>query len=494
MKTIHRIRIAALTIAIGMISGCNSWLDLLPENSQSSDQFWNTKEDVEAVMNSCYMGLRDNLERFLQWGELRGDGLTPSTNATDNESAVKALQLEPTNAICNWSNLYKVIGRANAVLKYAPRVKEIDPTFETSYLNALVAEATIVRAHCYFYLVRVFGDVPLVLEPYVDDKYEFITPKTTETEVLQRIKKDLNEVMAWARPQFGTVWETKGRASRWAAYALLADICLWTEDYAGCVEACNKIIESKNFSLLPSLDWLSIFAEGNTREGIFELQWDYETDRTSNSLYAWLYQSPRYALSPHVYLSFREKEPNYFDERGYLSTYSDGLNIWKYAGLSHEATDLRDGLHRDANWIFYRYADVLLMKAEALIMQAKGDVNTYKEAEQLIMDIRERAGYARLSEVASYTESEMLLNVLMPERCREFVAEGKRWFDVLRAAKRENYKYKQYLIETQLEVVSAQNRPIYESKLQDPLGYYFPIYQNEIDQNPLLVQNPYYEQ
>jgi hypothetical protein len=476
-----------------MLSGCNSWLDLLPENSQSSDQFWNTKEDVEAVMNSCYMGLRDNLERFVQWGELRGDGLLPSTDATNNETMIKSFQLFPDNSICSWSNLYKVIGRANAVLKYAPQVKEIDPTFETSYLNALVAEATIVRACCYFYLVRVFGDVPLVVEPYVDDSYQFLIPKTAEAEVLRRITQDLNDVMEWARPQFGTVWETKGRASRWAAYALLADISLWTEDYAACLTACDSIINSKNFSLVPSLEWLSIFAEGNTREGIFELQWNYEQDNTSNNLYTWLYQTPRYVVSPYTMLLFREKEPNYFDERGYLSTYDEALRVWKYAGLSHEPTDLRDGEHRDAHWIFYRYADVLLMKAEALIMQAKGNVEVYKQAEALILDIRERAGYARLSEVEAYTEVNMLLNLLMPERTREFVAEGKRWFDILRVAKRENYKYKQYLIDALLQIVNAQQRPIVESSLQDPLGYYFPIYQTEIDNNPQLEQNPYYE-
>jgi hypothetical protein len=477
-----------------MLGGCNSWLDLLPENSQSSDQFWNTKEDVEAVMNSCYMGLRANLERFVQWGELRGDGIELTADATTDETLVKSLQLDPENSVCNWSNLSLVIGRANAVLKYAPRVKEIDPTFETSYLNALVAEATVIRAYCYFYLVRVFGDVPFVREPYVDDSYRFIIPKTSKTEILQRIKQDLNEVMGWARPQFGTVWETKGRASRWAAHALLADLCLWTEDYEGCVAACDAIIDSKNFSLLPSLDWLSIFAKGNTREGIFELQWDYASDNASNGLFSWFFQSPRYTVSRSTYFLFREKEPNYFDERGYLSTYENELHVWKYAGLSHELTDLRDAHNRDANWIFYRYADILLMKAEAMIMAARGDVETYKRASELIMDVRERAGYARTVDVPAYTEADMLFGLLLPERGREFVAEGKRWFDILRVASRENYKYKQYLIESLLQTVSAQNRPIYESKLQDPAGYYFPIYQNEIDQNPLLEQNAYYEQ
>jgi hypothetical protein len=466
----------------------------LPENSQSSDQFWNTKEDVEAVMNSCYMGLRANLERFLQWGELRGDALSLATNSTTAEQLVKTLQLEPSNGICDWADLYKVIGRANAVLQYAPLVQNIDPTFETSYLNALLAEATIIRAYCYFYLVRVFGDVPLVLSPYVDDTYAFIIPKTSEAEILQTIKQDLNDVMAWARPQFGTVWETKGRASRWAAYALLADICLWTEDYDGCIKACDAISASGNFSLLPALDWLSIFSVGNTREGVFELQWNYEVDNSTNTLFMLLYVDPAYSVSPLTYLLFREKEPNYFDERGYLSTYDDNLYLWKYAGLSHEPTDVRNASQHDANWIFYRYADILLMKAEALIMKAKGDIAIYRQANELIMDVRERAGYARTEDLGSFTESGMLFTLLMPERTREFVAEGKRWFDILRVAKRENYAYKQYLIESLLQVVSAQNRPIYESKLQDPLGYYFPIYQAEIDRNPLLEQNPYYEQ
>jgi hypothetical protein len=239
------------------------------------------------------------------------------------------------------------------------------------------------------------------------------------------------------------------------------------------------------------LDWLSIFVKGNTSEGIFELQWNYEIDNTSNSLYTWFYDNPLYQLSSNEL--FCKEEPNYFDERGYLSTYDEMLRVWKYAGLSHEPTELRPSDQRDANWIFYRYADVLLMKAEALIMKAKGDVAIYKQADELIMDVRERAGYGRVSAAESYAEDDML-TLLMAERQREFVAEGKRWFDILRVAKRENYKYKQYLIDCLLSVVSAQNRPVYESKLQDPLGYFYPIYQDEIDRNPLLEQNAYYEQ
>ncbi|MEI3154762.1 MAG: hypothetical protein V8S95_06460 [Odoribacter sp.] len=95
------------------ITGCNKFLDLLPENSQTSDMYWNNKEDVEAVVFSLYKGMQGCLEQYVEWGELRGDALELSDKATQNEQDIVDLQIHSDNGICNWANLYTVIGRAN---------------------------------------------------------------------------------------------------------------------------------------------------------------------------------------------------------------------------------------------------------------------------------------------------------------------------------------------------------------------------------------------
>ena len=129
------------------------------------------------------------------------------------------------------------------------------------------------------------------------------------------------------------------------------------------------------------------------------------------------------------------------------------------------------------------------MKAEALAML--GGPENYQASVDLVNIIRRRAGYTTDLRAAN-NEYDALMMVI-DERQREFIAEGKRWFDILRVAKRNNYAQKNYLIDKLLASVSAANRPIYESKLQDPNSYYLPIHENEIKNNTgILVQNPYY--
>lgn len=81
----------------------------------------------------------------------------------------------------------------------------------------------------------------------------------------------------------------------------------------------------------------------------------------------------------------------------------------------------------------------------------------------------------------------------MDERAREFVGEGKRWFDLLRVAQRDQYKYKEYLIEQVLLGVSGASTPVIRSLLLNENAHYLPIHADELKYNKLLVQNPYYE-
>lgn len=489
-KFFKKIRIYAAVLVLSLAgAGCNSWLDLLPENDQTSDMYWNTKEDVEAVVMSVYTSTRSCLEKLIQWGELRGDALTPAAKATTNELNIYELQILTTNSICKWSEFYTVIGNANAVIKYGPTVLDKDPTFAPEVMNSYVGEAKFMRALSYFYLVRTFGEVPLVLEPYVDDEKEFKQAKQSEAAVIAQIVADLKEAVAKCKPGYGDEAKNKGRATCWAAYALLADVYLWSENYAGALDACNKVIASGQYEMVSKADWYTLFNPGNTKEGIFELQWKSPISKLTNSLYDWFFGSARYSLSYRSTELFSEVAED--DYRGLGTTFLEDKRIWKYAGkeVSIDGSATRAAEDRNANWIFYRYADILLMKAEALVMLGSGN---YNEAWNLVKVIRERAGYSQHpGEPQNEREA---LEMVMDERQREFIAEGKRWFDILRMSKRNNYQYKDYLLDVILENVSAQLRPVYEAKLADVRGYYLPIHKDEIDANGgVLVQNPYYE-
>ncbi|MGL5683760.1 MAG: RagB/SusD family nutrient uptake outer membrane protein [Marinifilaceae bacterium] len=475
---------AAIVFIILITSGCNAWLDLDPENNQTSATYWNTKEDVEAVINNGYTLMKSCLEKYIQWGEVRGDGMMLDAKATSDEQKIVELQILTTNGICNWAPFYKVIASANAVIKYGPTVLEKDKSFKLELSNAYVAEAMFQRALCYFYLVRTFGEVPLVLEPYVDDSAPFMVKKNSEAEILNQILSDLDWAKTRIKPGYGNDIKNKGRATSYALHALLADVCLWAEKYEAAIESCDFIIGSGLYSLLDKEEWYNLYNPGNSVESIFELQW--LGDAQQNSLVTWFNTSSRYILSQaslKLFTTYKET-----DYRGKEVTYLEDLKIWKYVGTRAKVDggEVRPTSFRNANWIFYRLAEIHLMKAEALVMLGKTDV-----AYPILKSIRERAGYS--SHPVFTGEKRQALELIMAERQMEFVAEGKRWFDILRTAKRNGYEYRDYLLDVLLENTSAQNRPIFESKLQNELGYYLPIHKNEIEANGgILVQNEYY--
>lgn len=485
-KILNKFRIYVLVAFLGFSGwSCNSWLDLLPDNSQTSDMYWNTKEDVEAVVMSTYTSMQGCLEKLVQWGELRGDGLTPSTKITDDELAIVALQILPSNGVCKWNNFYKVIGNANAVIKYAPEVQEKDATFALELMNSYIAEARFMRALAYFYLVRTFGEVPLVTEPYVNDSEAFMKAKSPERAVLDQIIADAQFAAEKCKPGYGVEEQNKGRATMWAAQALLAEVCLWDEQYERALKACNVIIDSRQYELVSKDDWYTIFSKGLTKENIFDLTYVTKNQVTSNSLNSWFYSNARYVLSSHAQELFTEYSED--DYRGLGATYLEDRRIWKYSGteVSLDGSKTR-GSESYANWIFYRYADVLLMKAEALIMT--GD---FEGARDLVISIRERAGMSIQPPVPNNKRDG--LEMVMDERLRELAGEGKRWFDILRVAKRHDYEYRDYLLDVVLAYTSAQDRAIYEAKLTDTRGYYLPIHKDEITaNNGILVQNTYY--
>jgi hypothetical protein len=177
------------------------------------------------------------------------------------------------------------------------------------------------------------------------------------------------------------------------------------------------------------------------------------------------------------------------DMRGINRTFSGTTKslIWKWAGKAPTGADKdsRGGDSWDANYIFYRWADILLMKAEAL--NRSGDqVN----AELILRSVRGRAGLDVTSPVA-YSSVNDLEEKILDERARELAFEGKRWFDLVRIAKRQN----NYLILAD-RIANAKTFLTYQSvwraKLFNPLSWYMPINQDELDLNSNLTQNPFY--
>ncbi|MDR1414864.1 MAG: RagB/SusD family nutrient uptake outer membrane protein [Odoribacteraceae bacterium] len=497
-----------LLLLLGVIafSGCKDWLTILPENEQTSDKFWKSKEEVLAVLNAGYVKFRNAVPTLFDWGEMRGGSVYGASNNLD------IFRVTPSEKICDWSALYQAINMANSVLTYAPQVIMIDETFEEPVMNSYMVEAYFIRALSYFYLIRNFKEVPLITVPYVDDSEPYEKAASPAEEVIAQIKTDIRLALETkaAKAFFPKEWETKGRATRWALYALMADVSLWDEDYDNAVVYCNNILEGGERApkfMEDPMEWFTMFYPGNSIESIFEVQWDMAVDANQKNslcdkvgptggtyfytnwmLQQWVDESAVRLVDASLgrglfgsYATDREKNGGGDITEGY---------VWKYYGGGAHSTDNKRA-RADANYIIYRVADVMLMKAEALTML--GGASRWQEALALVNQVRHRSSLLDAQIDPGDINEENVLDIILTERCMELASEGKRWYDLLRFAKRNNYKYKERFLINKVMESTAASPSWARSVLLDNNAHYLPIAAKELLANPLLVQNPYYE-
>jgi starch-binding outer membrane protein, SusD/RagB family len=472
------------------LTSCKDYLTILPENNQSSGQYWDNKEEVEAVLGAGYVKLRGCEENLFLWGEARGNGIYFNGTGTTGQVAAQKLRnmdILPTNALAKWDQLYSAINMANSVIQYGPAVVDKDKSFNVNVMNSFLSEAYFQRALSYFYLVRLWKDVPFVKMPYVNDAAPYLMPKSDGDLILKSCLEDLTLALESAKDVFPessltNPMNSKGRATKWAIYSLIADINLWLGNYDETIAASEKVINSGRVGLISGSVWFTNFFPGNSNESIFELQFSQPLAQT-NSFLTWFDTSVFYSLSPYTFSLFALNET---DSRALNATYDATGKIWKYIGIDSK-TKRSSTTQNDQHWIVYRLADIYLMEAEAYIMKgSESDMNT---GLGLINKIRNRAG---LISVPGSSEQIAMLSLMLEERQREFVGEGKNWFDLLRVGRRTGNGFKDLFINEVLQVASANNIGMLRAKLGDPNSWYLPIHADELSANPDLVQNPYY--
>src|SRR4030043_993289 len=303
-----KIRIKHILIILILViqTSCSEWMELIPPEGLIREEFWKTKEDVEAVIMGAYesFGIMD--ASLFKYGEIRADMVIGDINQSDEERKISEGNIYPENSFCNWNKFYQVIDYCNEVIKNAPSVRERDNTFTEYQMQGFISEATFLRGLSYFYLVRIFKDVPFILLPTETDDSEFYVPKTDGEEILQDIIDDLKEARKYATTDgYQTLEEIRGRATKATFDALLADISLWLFDYEECIRYVENIETTQNlYELMPSARWFELFYPGNSLEGIFEFQFDEGRNQT-NGMYG-LTQRYSYNYDPS------EKAVHYF--------------------------------------------------------------------------------------------------------------------------------------------------------------------------------------
>ncbi|MBN2698252.1 MAG: RagB/SusD family nutrient uptake outer membrane protein [Bacteroidales bacterium] len=474
-------------------TGCSDFLSLEPQDELIREEYWKTEGDVVAVLGATYGRMASLLDELYYWSELRGGLISPDEKRVSPTSLeFFDYNLNEYNDKIRWDDFYVVINLANTLIKYAPLAKENDQTFSDQAYNGYLAEAYYIRSLCYFYLVKAFRDVPFILEPYATDGQDFSIEKSDEKEILNQLITDLNGIVdqAFEADYFLTMDEKKGRVTRNAVYALLADLYLWNDEYASCIEACDQI---SDIYMVSGENYFSIFAQdGNSLESIFELQFDYDQYETTNNLYELTSNNTRadreFIVSEFLTGLFVGKDLRQFSPDGDATFNSSNLSIWKYEGNApYEENSIV--VHRtretsDANWIFYRLPDIHLMKAEAY---AETD-NFSRSLEELNM-VRDRAGIDKYLD----TDKKKLLEEILDERAREFVGEGKRWFDLVRVSRRDISNRLSFIYEAVIANVNPQSRTAAATKIKDMDSWFLPVYYDELLLNRQLEQNPFYD-
>jgi len=191
------------------------------------------------------------------------------------------------------------------------------------------------------------------------------------------------------------------------------------------------------------------------------------------------------------YFGVDEIDPLNVDYRGDGASFrSSDQSITKNAGVYNGADfNLVTSTTSTSHWFIYRYSDILLMEAEAYAWSNKG-----AEALQIINDLRlKRNALITTEEAPASDDPEKISEYILRERSREYAYEGKRWFDMLRIAKRNNYKQLYLMIAIIAEVAPVDRQQYIINKYRDTRSHYLPINQNDLILDKNLVQNPFYQ-
>ena len=473
-----------------LLTSCEDFLDQKPTDGLVLEEYWKNKEEVLSTLGGAYQLLSELDYLLFIHGELRGDMLQPNGTVTGgSERAVMSANIETNQWFARWDNFYKAINICNHVIELAPGVQ--DPTFTDYQKQQMVSEATFIRSLCYFYLVRVWQDVPYVTKPTTTDEGDFFPAVTSGEEILKSIKADLIDIRN-RMPDHPTIEESKSRATAGAVNALLADISLWNFEYDDCITYIDAVENSGLYFLLPSTEWFQNFNPGFSLESIFEIYFD-QTMGQGNNFASRTYSS----TSGGIYYFGSEYAQEILSvettEAGELirgnGSLSNNHQIWKYAGAIPDKTTLRPGnLNTSANFIVYRLADLYLMKAEAYSQKEAPDFGMALEYLNYVRFRSNMAPYAQFTSASAFEDAILL------ERAKELAFEGKRWFDLLRMGRRNDFARKDNLIEILIQNVPSTQKLVLKSRLSDPNGWYMPIHINEIDRNKNLKQNSYYDE
>lgn len=479
-----------------LLSSCVDTV-ILPYSKTTDENYWKTKDEVSSVVAKAYLNMTDAtfMRNLIVWSDFRSDEFTYTDNITEGlrDALVEMYtqNTQPTNTFTSWGALYTTINYCNIVLEKAEQTLSVDPAYTEGDYQAHRSQVLALRSLCYFYLVRVFRDVPLTAGAYMSNAQEMEIAQSDPNTVLQYCIDGLLEAepnAMTADAYTGTnAWRNYGYITKDGIWAILADIYLWRasvnhslEDYKQAIVYCDKVLESKKnqhvkydwevedeanpYNLYDYQDYYSqIFGDQNSEESIFELQYNdnvslcqmYHKFKNNNSGYGYLKVSGSYGNIGSNNVFIKESDMRLWESIYDANTSADNYDVRKMVSqsgrlgsMTKESRTSRTYSGYSQNWIVYRITDVLLMKAEAMMsayMLENGfkDGTEIKEGDYTRQQVFNIVQYVNSRSIpttnladdslkwSTYQKYDME-RLVLEERARELCFEGKRWFDLMR--------------------------------------------------------------
>ncbi len=553
MKTIYR-NICLLCLLCVFSASCNSMLDTVPQGQFTAEQL--DENSVEGLLASAYAGLEahffGNNEAFAgpstNWiFDVRSDDAYKGGGGTGMEENIHLLEVSEINSdnvscLNKWQNNYYAISRVhNAMLA-------INQASSLSNAAQMLGELKTLRAWYYFDLIRIFKRIPYFTEN--DDVNTKSNGEFTRDQIFDFIKRDLTEAIEVLPAQKSAA----GRITKTTAQAIMAKVCAFTSSWNEVKTYADAVIQSGQYSLYPNFGDLSKIDHNNGSESIFALQTSTANDNAhinwSNLLNCTYSDGNLYGTgddffygSQNLVNAFRTDANGLplldgtFNQVNVTTDYAGSLDPrldftvgrigmpWRgytyTAGWCRAYDTYGEYSNKKAwpapdqalaawpwganslNFMFIRYADILLLKAEALVETATGnnaaEDASLVEARALVNQIRERAAksidgsytpvdldpftadynvgtYPTEGDGNLYWTKERARMAVRFERRLELALEGNRWFDLVRWGN-------DYLIKTMNTYMQEESalRPYYQGRSVTADEIFLPVPLDEID-------------
>ncbi len=508
---IHNCKAILCAALFASAGGCSDFLDEQDPSNLTPESFYTDAKHADAAIAAVYADTRfvgDGAGIFSSnWQLLEAPTGTTTTETAQNSDLNNLYSLtydENTGHIQNWwRGIYRVVANANLVLANVPKI-----AMDDAKKNKVLGEARFLRAWAYFYAVRIWGDVPLILLPQTFTSPDFFPSRSSQEEVYNQIVEDLK-----VAEESGLGWtDASGRVSQSATKSLLSKVYLTmagqplnkgTAYYPLAAEKAKEVIDNAGpINLFGTYGEIHDPALKNTVEHIFSLQYNADVaENPMGNMYPNFkpvtYRGPSGTGStiPTIdfYNSFESGDLRAVDQKGwfYLTYYTNGNGapfdlgapyIFKHFNVTANGTFGVKGTAKDnLNVPIIRFAEVLLIYAEA---QNEADGAPNQQAYDALKRVRDRAQLAT-PDIGTFDQT-TFREAVWRERWHELCFEGITWFDMVRLRKVYNNATNGF--DDFVGHVNANSGQALQEK-----HLLFPLTKAEMVNNPNLTpQNPGY--